>query len=458
VGGEARPATFGGRTLRTDGTTTGKRLGALIEIRDEARRVLQSQNMGWPESARNAARRDLNWAYERFVRGYGPVNKTTVTETARGTTFRRCPNLVVFRDDPDAMLVMSLECYDEVTGKASKAAIMTKDVVGRTPPVTQVRSAEEGLLVSLDRKGAVDLPFISQLYGQGEPAIVAELGDLIYRDPEDGRWQTADAYLSGNVRAKLRSAEAAGPEYARNAEALRLVQPEDVLPGDIDANLGAPWIPAADIAAFGAELFGVGRQPVRVAYLAKEATWSVAWDYVAAASVAATAEYGTARANGTWLPELALNMKTPVIYDTIQGANGEERVVNQEQTLAAKEKQKAIKERFRAWVFGEPDRTERLVRVYNDTYNNLRPRLFDGAHLEFPGMSSAVRLMPHQVDAVWRGMSSGNTLLGHVVGSGKTYTMTATAMKMRQAGLVRKPMFVVPNHMLEQFARESMQL
>ena len=223
--------------------------------------------------------------------------------------------------------------------------------------------------------------------------------------------------------------------YARNAEALRNVQPEDVLPGDIDANLGAPWIPAADIEAFAAGLFGVAPSSVTIGHLKKDAVWCVDAGHAAEASVAATAEYGTARANGTWLLDLALNMKTPVIYDTIQGVNGEERVVNQDDTLAAREKQKRIKEAFKAWVFAEPERTERLVRLYNDTYNNLRPRLFDGSHLDFPGMSQGIRLNPHQKDAVWRGMSSGNTLLAHAVGAGKTFTMAATGMKMKQAGL-----------------------
>ena len=173
---------------------------------------------------------------------------------------------------------------------------------------------------------------------------------------------------------------------------------------------------------------------------------------------AATSEYGTPRANGTWLFELALNMKSPTIYDTFRDGDREERVVNQEETLAAREKQKLIKERFRSWIFTDPERTERLVRLYNDTYNNLRPRLFDGSHLDFPGMNQTIRLRPHQDDAVWRGMSSGNTLLAHAVGAGKTFTMAATGMKMKQAGLIKKPMYVVPNHLLEQFAREFMQL
>jgi N12 class adenine-specific DNA methylase len=456
--GQAVPVVYGGTTLRANGTMTGKRMAALIGLRDLARRVLQSQNEGWPEAHRDEARRQLNWAYQRFDSLYGPINKTTFSETAEGAVIRRMPNLVKFREDPDAMLVMSLEDYDEVTGKAAKATIMTKDVVGRTPPVTHVKSAEEGLLVSLNQRGAVDLPFIATLYGKPEEQVIAELGDLIFQDPQSNTWQTADAYLSGNVRAKLAAAERAGPAFARNAEALRRVQPEDVLPGDIDANLGAPWIPEGDIQAFAAELFRVEPSSVPVAHLQKDAVWSLDADYAARQSVAATSEYGTPRANGTNLFELALNMKTPVIYDIINHGDREERVVNQEATLAAREKQKLIKERFRSWVFTDSDRTERLVRLYNDTYNNLRPRLFDGSHLDFPGMNQTIRLRPHQKDAVWRGMSSGNTLLAHAVGAGKTFTMAATGMKMKQAGLIQKPMYVVPNHLLEQFAREFMQL
>ena len=458
VAGETVPVVYGGTTLRTAGTMTAKRMASLIKLRDHARRVLQSQNEGWPEKDRADARRELNWAYDRFVMAYGPINKTTFSATADGNAVRRMPNLVKFREDPDAMLVMSLEDYDEATGKAAKAAIMTKDVVGKTPPITHVRTAEEGLLVSLNQRGSVDLEFIAGLYGKPEQQIIAELGDLIYLDPESKTWQTADAYLSGNVRAKLAAAEAAGPEYVRNADSLRAVQPEDVLPGDIDAGLGAPWIPVRDIQAFAAELFKVEPSSVPVSHLVKDAVWKLDADQAAEKSVAATSEYGTARANGTWLFDLALNMKSPIIYDTIHNGDREERVVNQEATLAAKEKQKLIKERFRSWVFTDPHRTERLVRIYNDTYNNLRPRLFDGSHLDFPGMNQNIKLRSHQDDAVWRGMSSGNTLLAHVVGAGKTFTMAATGMKMRQAGLIKKPMYVVPNHLLEQFSREFMQL
>ena len=237
------PVVYGGTALKDNGTMTGRRLAALIELRDHARRVLQSQNEGWPDENRDEARRELNWAYDRFAASYGPINKTTFGETADGNVIRRMPNLVKFREDPDAMLVMSLEDYDEVTGKATKSTIMSKDVVGRTPPITRVQNAEEGLLVSLNQRGAVDLPFIGTIYGKTKAQIVAELDDLIFPDPESRTWRTADDYLSGNVRAKLVAAEAAGLPYTRNVNALRKVQPEDVLPGDIDANLGAPWMP-----------------------------------------------------------------------------------------------------------------------------------------------------------------------------------------------------------------------
>ncbi|MDY3551378.1 hypothetical protein R5W24_000454 [Gemmata sp. JC717] len=457
VDGKPEPVVYGGGELWAGGALVGRRMGDLIELRDLARRVLQSQNEGWPEANREEVRRALNTAYDRFHSAYGPINKTTFSETAAGT-IRRMPNLVKFREDPDAMLVMSLEEYDETTGKATKAAIMRQDVVGQKPPVSRVTSAEQGLLVSLDHKGCVDLPYISGLYGKPEADITRELGDLIYRDPATKRWETADAYLSGNVREKLVQAKAAGPEFARNVTALEQVQPEDVLPGDIDANLGAPWIPASDVQAFAAELFGVPPEAVKISHLPRDALWCVEPDYRAQNSVAATADYGTSRINGTALLEQALNLKTPVIYDTVYENGNETRVMNPTETLAAKEKQRQIKEKFRAWIFADPDRTERLVRTYNDAFNNLRPRLFDGSHLDFPGMSTAVTLRQHQKNGVWRCMTGGNTLLGHVVGAGKTMCVVASAMKMKQAGIIKKPLCVVPNHMLEQFGREWLQL
>ena len=412
VDGKGEPVTYSGVLLRSDGTPQARRIAALIGLRDRARRVLESQNQGWPEEARINVRRGLNYEYDRFVAAYGPINKTTFTPTADGHLIRRMNNLVKFREDPDAMLVMSLEEYDETTGEARKSPILERDVVGRVPPVTSVKTAEEGLLTSLNIYGTVNLPFVGKLYGKTQDEVIGELGNLIYHNSETRRWETADEYLSGNVRVKLAAAEKAG--ITRNIEALRAVQPEDVLPGQIAANLGAPWIPASDIQAFAAELFQVAPTAVSIGHLPKDAVWSVAGDYTAEQSVAVTADYGTSRANGLLLLEQALNAKSPVIYDP-HPADPEKRIVNQEQTLAAREKQNLIKERFKSWVFADPDRTERLVRVYNDTYNCMRPRIFDGSHLKFPGMSRVFDLRPHQTDAIWRVMSGGNTLLAHVV-------------------------------------------
>ena len=458
-GGDAVPVTHGATVLKADGTLMGRRLADLIGLRDQAREVLRSQNEAWPEARREEARRALERLYDRFVAAYGPINKTTFSATAEGGEIRRMPNLVRFREDPDAFLVMSLEDYDDTTGRAGKAPILRQDVVGPARPVTAVRSAEEGLLVSLNERGKVDLGHIAGLYGQDAEQIMRELGDHVYVDPVTREVVTRDAYLSGNVRQKLAVAEqAASGDYRRNIEALRAVQPEDLLPGEIDANLGAPWIPASIIRAFAADLFNVGPSSITVAHLAKDALWSIEGDYSAKASVANTGEFGTRRLDGLSLLEQALNLRTPIAYDEIKTGSESKRVLNQEETVAAREKQKRIKERFAQWVFAEPSRAETLVRLYNDTFNNLRLREYDGSHLTFPGMNQAIALRPHQTAAVWRNMTAGNTLLAHVVGAGKTFTMAATGMKMRQTGLVRKPMYVVPNHMLEQFGREFLQL
>jgi hypothetical protein len=344
--GQAVPVTHGERRLRADGTVMGRRLAALIDIRDQARRVLRAQHEDWPEAQRHHARHELNRAYDRFVALYGPINTTTRHTREDGTVVRRLPNLATFRDDPDAMLVMSLEAYDEDTDTARKADIMQRDVVGRVPPVTHVQSAEEGLLVSLNQLGKVDLPSIASLYHAPEPRIIAELGDLIYQDPASGDWQTADQYLSGNVRAKLKAAEAAGE--TRNTEALRKVQPEDVLPSNIDANLGAPWIPDTDIRDFAASLFQTRPEAFTIGHLKKDALWAVTGDWSAQASVPVTTDYGTPRINGIALLEQALNLKSATVYDVIHHPDGsEERKVNQDETLAAREKQKQIKNAFK---------------------------------------------------------------------------------------------------------------
>ena len=436
-----------------------QRLAALLGLRDAARAVLASQNEGAAERYRVEAREQLNAVYDAFVAKYGCVNKTTIHAKADGTVTRRMPNLTIFRDDPDSVIVMALEEYDEETDTATKAAILLRDVVGHLPEVTEAASAEEALLVSLNTTGAVKLPLMAQLYSGSPRQIIDELGDLLYQDPETQDWLTADAYLSGNVRAKLVTAAAAGEAYRRNVVALQAVQPEDVLPSDIDANLGAPWIPAFDIEAFATTLFQVDTDWVQIRHVPHEALWEVQGHWRLEYQVAVSSDYGTRRINGILLLEQALNLQVPTIYYTRYVPGGkEERTVDQDETLAAREKQKAIKEAFKAWMWTNGERTERLVRTYNDTYNNLRLRAFDGGHLTFPGMNPAVTPYVHQKDGVWRIISSGNSLMAQVVGAGKSLMLAAAAMKMKQAGLIRKALIVCPNHLLEQFGREFLHI
>ncbi len=436
VDGQGQPVVYRGSTMSVHGTMTEKRMAALIRIKDQARRVLQSQNEGWPERQRDEERRLLRDRHDRFTRLYGPINKTTFSEAADGTVTRRMPNLVKFREDPDAMLVMSLEDYDETTGKAVQAAIMQRDVVGRKPPITHVRSAEEGLLVSLNERGAVDLAFISELYGKPETQIITELGDLIFQDPETKAWQTADAYLSGNVRAKLKAADAAGAEYARNAEALRVVQPEDVLPGDIDANLGAPWIPESDIQAFAAQLFGVAPEAIQVGPPPQgrgvEHRCRLRRRAVGRRQIRVRYAAGQRRLAAGACPEHEVADDLRPRPRRSRQARGEPRGdAGRPREAEAHQGEVPLLDLHRS-------RAHRAAGAALQRHlQQPAPRLFDGSHLDFPGMNQAITLRPHQKDAVWRIMSSGNTLLAHVVGAGKTYTMAAAGMKMKQAGLMQ---------------------
>lgn len=454
--GFVEPVMHGQTPLNALTGTTGQKLAALIGLRDAARHALWTQNEERPALEREAARQRLNALYDRFVGQWGPINKTTVTSRADGGVTRRMPNVEKFRDDPDAYLVMALERYDEKTDTAEKMPILLQDVVGPTETVQQVASALDGLLVSLNERGRVDLDCISRLYGKSEQEIISELGTRIFFDPALEAYVTAEAYLSGNVREKLRRArEAAGErEMVPNIAVLEEALPEDVSPGDIDPNLGAPWIPVGVIRNFTSELLECDAEEIQVAHTGKEALWLVNASRTVTESVQAVSSFGTKDCHAIDLLNDALNLRVPTLYQTIWDGDEEKRVVDQTATLAAREKLSAIRERFRQWVFAEPDRTDDLVRRYNDIFNNVRLRSYDGSHLTFPGMNPAITLHSHQVDAIWRTMSGGNTLLAHAVGAGKTFEMIASGMKMKQTGLVRKPLYVVPNHMLEQFSRE----
>lgn len=460
--GSGAPVLLRDTPLRSDGTPVGQKLGALIDLRDGARAVLQTQKDNRDDDVKETARQRLRQSYAAFTARFGPINKTTLSERQDGTVTRRMPNLLRFRADPDVYLVMALEQYDERSGKATPAAIMHRDVIASPAPTRSVDSARDGLLASLNRLGVVDIPTIANLYGRSQAEVIRELGQLIFFDQAEDGYVTADAYLSGNVRQKLQIAEASrAPRTQSNAEALKQVQPEDLLAEEIDVTLGTPWIPAEDIRQFLAETLDVSPTTINVDVIAKEALWKVRPGSLSHRKTpAAISEFGTEDADAYLLTEQALNMHAPTIRRAIPGGPGESTtyVVDQEATLAAREKQAALKARFADWAFAEHERSARLTRFYNDHFNNLKLRAFDGAHLTFPGMSRAITMRPHQKDAIWRTMTSGNTLLAHVVGAGKTFTMVAAGMEMKRTGLASKPLYVVPNHMLEQFSREFLTL
>lgn len=461
TGGESEQVIQGDKPLKANGTPAGKRLGALIELKQRARHVLTTQKDGEPVEVREAARRRLRSSYSRFVNKFGPINRTKLSERQDGTVVRRMPNLLRFTSDPDVYLVMALEDYDERTDTARPAAIMEQDVVTPAESIESVESAKDGLVASLNTLGCVDISYISSLYGQSEIEVIRELEGLIFFDPDLDIYVPADEYQSGNVREKLRLAkESTDPRTEGNVRALEGVQPEDLVAEEIDVTLGTPWIPPEDVAFFLASTMGIARSSVKVEYVQKEALWKVTASSSYRTSAAASSEFGTPEVDAFTLAEQALNMRSPTVHKRVPGGPGEDDtyVVDQEATLAAREKQQELKNRFSEWAFEAPDRSERLVRFYNENFNNLRLREFDGSHLTFPRMSNAITMRDHQKAAIWRNMSSGNALLAHVVGAGKTFTMVASGMEMKRTGLAKKPLFVVPNHMLEQFSREFLVL
>jgi N12 class adenine-specific DNA methylase/predicted RNA methylase len=431
---------------------------ALLPIRDAIRDVLRAQAADKPW--RDAQVR-LRVAYSGFIRYYGPINHTVVSVTTDAETgdereTHRRPNLAHFADDPDCWLVASIEDYDLESGLARKAPIFSERVIA--PPATPlITSAADALAVTLSETGRVDLDHLAELLEREPEAALAQLGTTVFRNPRTEAWETADAYLSGAVRTKLAVAEAAAvfdPQYARNVAALREVQPEDLRPSDITAQLGAPWIPTDVIEAFSAEVM---QTETRVLHCEAFATWDVDVSRLVG-TAAGTSEWGTGRRHAGYLLHDALNSATPQIYDTIIENGSEKRVLNVEATEAAKEKLNRIKEAFTTWIWTDPDRTDRLARIYNDRYNNLVTRHFDGSHLTLPGASSVIRLYAHQKRVIWRVIAAGGSYIAHAVGAGKTFSMAAAVMEQKRLGLITKAMMVVPGHCLAQASREFLQL
>ena len=428
--------------------TTQARIRGMLGIRDAVREVLRTQLDAAPEEDVIVARDQLNCSYDLFVARFGPLNLDQ--------------NIRAFSDDPDRPLLVSLEVFDQETKTATKTEIFSRRTLARYTPVESVATAAEALLVSLNETGRVTWSRIESLTGRKTVELQQELGSLVYQNPDGGEWQTADEYLSGDVRLKLRTAESAAKldaVYERNVKALQEVQPPDLQPGEIEVRLGAPWIPKQDIQKFIAALLEVSASQVKVSYAASIVTWTVELDFQVKYAVSNTTTYGTARFQAVDLIEQALNGRVPTAYD--EDADGK-RTVNQNETIAARERQQQLKARFSEWIWDDPERAKRLAAEYNFRFNNIRLRVYDGSHLTLPGIVRGILrnddLAPHQKDAVWRITQGGSHLLAHVVGAGKTWTMAAAAMELRRLELVKKPMFVVPNHLVDQWGAEFLRL
>ncbi len=444
-------------------------LVALIRLRDATTAVLDTEaDYSRSEDSLAPLRASLNSAYDRYVRSYGPLNRATITtgepdpETGLATVTRRRPRMGGFRQDPDYVTVLALEHHDDETGQAAKSAIFFQRVNRAPNRPEHADTPAEAIRISLDARGRLDLTLIGNLLGIPADQVPGQLDGLAYLDPETRAWVTAEEYLSGNVREKLATARSAvgGPgsepgAWSAHIEALEQVQPVDLGPDEIRAKLGAPWIPPTDIQDFATATLGYA--PV-VSYMAVTAQWELKIDHLKADSAAATAEWGTGRIDGYKLLEYALNGKAPIVYDTIKTPDGEVRVRNHDETVLAEDKQRALSARFGEWAWEDPDRSDRLCTEYNRRFNSVVLRRYDGSHFTFPGLAAGFTPYSHQLDMVHRIVSSPASLCPYPVGTGKTPTMFLAARKLKELGQATKPLIIVPNHLLEQTAREGKRL
>lgn len=428
-----------------------ERVRGLVGVRERAITLVRSQIDGTADEAVSQARAALNRAYDAFVERFGPL--------------RSSANAAAFAEDPDAALLLSLEdSYDREANTARKAAIFTRRTAEPYQPPSKAETAVEALTISLSETGRVSWPRLTELTGRSAPELIGELGDLVFDDPATGEWVTRDAYLSGPVRHKLAQARAAAegdPAFERHVAALAAVQPRDLMPDEIKVALGAAWIPVEDIQAFANHLVPpAGHAAVVVLHSAATASWVVETNWRVTQGLASLHTWGTARAPAMRLLEDALNQRVSTITDF--DPVSERDVPNLAETLAAREKQQAQRDEFARWVWSDPERTERLTRRYNETFNAHRCRVFDGSHLHLPDIHRAVLrdgdLARHQKDGVWRQLQQRATLLALPVGAGKTYTMIAAAQEGRRLGLVRKSLFVVPTSLVDQWASEFYRL
>lgn len=434
--------------------TAKERAKGMVELRDCVQKLISEQMDGFiSDETIRQTQAELNTLYDGFTAKYGLINSRA--------------NALAFAEDSSYYLLCSLEELDEDKNLKRKADMFTRRTIRAHEAVTSVDTASEALALSISEKACVDMEYMAQLTGKDEDALASDLRGVILRNPENKRWETADEYLSGNVREKLRIAQSAQNlfegDYAVNVEALKAAQPKDLDASEIEVRLGATWIDPSYIREFMWETFETPfyqQRMIDVNYSAFTAEWNIRnKNAVSYSNIAAYMTYGTERANAYKILEDTLNLRDVRIYDTKHDADGRERrVLNSKETTLSQQKQQAIRDAFRDWIWRDPDRRHTLVARYNELFNSTRPREYDGSHITFAGMNPEIRLREHQLNAVAHVLYGGNTLLAHEVGAGKTFEMVAAAMESKRLGLCHKSLFVVPNHLTEQWSGEFLQL
>ena len=431
---------------------TAERVKGMVKIRDITNELIQCQMEEGSDEQITKLQGKLNEEYDTFTAKYGLLSSNA--------------NKRAFGQDSSYCLLTSLEFLDDKGELKRKADIFTKRTIRRAETVTSVDTASEALAVSIGERAGVELSYMAQLSGKTEAELTEELAGVIFKNPISEKWEPSDEYLSGNVREKLQIAKQFAedhPEYQVNVQYLEQVQPKDLDASEIEARLGATWISEDYITRFMAETFHTPRyyvgSKVKVQYAEVTGQWNVMGKNVDSyGNALVTSTYGTQRANAYRLLEDALNLRDTKIYDTVQDAEGEHRELNRKETMLAQQKQELIKEEFKEWIFKDLHRREDLCKIYNERFNSIRPREYDGSHIQFVGMNPEITLMPHQKNAVAHVLYGNNTLLAHCVGAGKTFQMIAAGMESKRLGLSQKNLYVVPNHLTEQWGSDFLRL
>ena len=431
---------------------TAERVKGMVKIRDVTNELIRCQMEEGSDEQITKLQEKLNEEYDIFTAKYGLISSNA--------------NKRAFSQDSSYCLLTSLEFLDDKGELKRKADIFTKRTIRRAETVTSVDTASEALAVCIGERAGVDLSYMAQLSGKTEEELTEELAGVIFKNPIGEKWEPSDEYLSGNVREKLQIAKQFAedhPEYQVNVQYLEQVQPKDLDASEIEARLGATWISEDYITRFMAETFHTPRyyvgSKVKVQYAEVTGQWNVMGKNVDSyGNALVTSTYGTQRANAYRLLEDALNLRDTKIYDTVQDADGEHRELNRKETMLAQQKQELIKEEFKEWIFKDLHRREDLCKIYNERFNSIRPREYDGSHIQFVGMSPEITLMPHQKNAVAHVLYGNNTLLAHCVGAGKTFQMIAAGMESKRLGLSQKNLYVVPNHLTEQWGSDFLRL